>query len=412
MIAGDRRGTLFWGAALLIGLVAVVHAEIVPVTPPLVPAAPQIPESPETAVGTSSMVSTAGMGAEIVPPRPKPVGAAPTAAGEVAPSPDLALPAPPSSSNIVWPSNPAGIEPASDDSAVVMDTPGVEGGAVMPMEAAAEVVAGSDDPLQQALAAYRGDADPRSYAEAARWFKVAADAGDRRAAMAFAYLQGLGLGVARDPAAARRSLQQISAAGVARADYLLSLLFAAERRRGGEKQQAALRERAARGGDGVAQNAMGVHYQLQGDRTTAQMWYQRAVDNGSAAAKLNLASLARGDEARRQVEAGAEAAADGDAESLYALARRYHRGDGVPVDYGKALRLYRDAAAQGSKPALQMLGLIQARTLPGGGFDPTWMRQLASAAVGQSGGNLVSNITSAAQPRLDDPLAGLSDLGL
>ena len=151
---------------------------------------------------------------------------------------------------------------------------------------------------------------------------------------------------------------------------------------------------------------------MEGDRTTAQMWYQRAADNGSAAAKLNLASLARGDEVRRQVEAGGDAAADGDAESLFSLARRYHRGDGVTVDYGKALGLYRDAAAQGSKPAQQMLGLIQSRTLPGGGFDPTWMRQLASAAVGQSGGNLISSITSAAQPRLDDPLAGLSDLGL
>ncbi|MGY0558332.1 MULTISPECIES: hypothetical protein [unclassified Lysobacter] len=416
MIAGGRRGTLLCGAALLIGLVAVVHAEIVPVTPPLVLAAPQMPESPETAVaGTSDSVSAAGMRAEIVPPRPERVDAASTAVGGVPPPSDLALPAPtlspPSSSNIVWPYSPSGM-PASDDGAVVVDVPGAEGGAVIPTDAPAEVVTGLNDPLQRALAAYRGDADPRSYAEAARWFKVAADAGDRRAAMAFAYLQGLGLGVARDPATARRNLQQISAAGVARADYLLSLLAAADRRRGGQKQQAALRERAARAGDGVAQNAMGVHYQVQGDRTTAQMWYQRAVDNGSAAAKLNLASLARGDEVRRQVEAGADAAVDGDAESLFSLARRYHRGDGVTVDYGKALGLYRDAAAQGSKPAQQMLGLIQSRTLPDGGFDPTWMRQLASAAVGQSGGNLVSSITSAAQPRLDDPLAGLSDLGL
>lgn len=245
MIAGGTRGALFWSVMLLTGLLAVAHAEIVPVTPPLVLAAPQVPESPETAVaGTSDGGSTADMRAEIVPPRservdPERVDAAPTAVGGVPPPPDLALPAPtlspPSSSNIVWPSSPSGM-PVSDDGAVVVDVPGAEGGAVMPIDAPAEVVTGLNDPLQRALAAYRGDADPRSYAEAARWFKVAADAGDRRAAMAFAYLQGLGLGVARDPATARRNLQQISAAGVARADYLLSLLAAAERRRGGEKQ--------------------------------------------------------------------------------------------------------------------------------------------------------------------------------
>ncbi|HUH90229.1 MAG TPA: tetratricopeptide repeat protein [Lysobacter sp.] len=416
---GRLRGIGLFVAGMLAGLAVVAHAEIVQGTPPRVPAPVDLAH-PSALSGTGTgadirdAVAAGGVLAEIVLPRPGRVEAVPPATGATAPQPGLedAVQETPRS-NIVWPSTAEARGAAEDDGqgAMIAVFPG-NVDASLPADGAAEIVGVPDGPpLQRALAAYGSGADPRSYSEAARWFKVAADAGDRRGAMAYAYLQGLGLGVRRDPAAARRSLRQLSAAGVVRADYLISLLLAAERRPGGERQQAELRERAARAGDAVAQNAMGVHYQVQGDRTTAQMWYQRAADNGSAAAGINLASLARGDEARRQVGAGVEAAADGDGEALFALARRYHRGEGVAVDYGKALQLYRSAAANGSKPAQQMLGLIQSRMLAGGVIDPVWMHQLASTAVGAAGGNLVSRSTSIAQPQLDDPLAGLADLG-
>lgn len=409
------RTAMLAGFGLLAGLSTVpVRAEIVPMTPPSVLAPVAVP-APDATAGTTAdavaeIVPAGGKAAEIVPAKPSPpVPPESTPTGLPEPVPGTAAPEPPTG-NIRWPSVPAKT-PAATGQAPAGD-PGQ--GQLLP-DADAEADADADagevvtDPLQRGLEAYRGDGDPRSYAEAARWFRAAAEAGDRRAAMAYAYLQGLGLGVARDPVAARRLLQQLSDAGFVRADYLAALLLAADPRPGASRREGEFRERAARGGDAVAQNAMGVHYQLQGDRTTAQMWYRRAADSGSAAAKRNLASLARSEQAREQQATPAATVAD-DADALFEQARRHHRGDGVPVDYGKALQLYRRAAANGSKPAQQMLGLIQSRSLPGGGFDPGWMRQLAFAAVGGSGANPVSSVAAAAQPQLDDPLNGLSAL--
>ncbi|HEY4582870.1 MAG TPA: hypothetical protein VIG88_08405, partial [Lysobacter sp.] len=171
---------------------------------------------------------------------------------------------------------------------------------------------------------------------------------------------------------------------------------------------AALRESAAARGDAVAQNAMGVHYQREGDRTTAAMWYRRAIDGGSAAARLNLAALERAEDDRQAAQGLQAAAAKGDAGALFTLARRYHRGDGATVDYARALRYYRAAAAKGHAGARRMLGLIQSRPAADGGLDVAWMRQLAAIDNGGTGGIAVS--TPSLSARLDDPLAGLPGL--
>jgi TPR repeat protein len=266
--------------------------------------------------------------------------------------------------------------------------------------------------LARGLDAYRGKDGRPGYEPAARWFKAAADAGDVRASMAFAWLQAMGLGIARDPAAARQRLQAASAAGIARADYLLSLLESIDKRPQSAQRAGVLRESAARRGDAVAENAMGVHYQLQGDRTTAELWYQRAVEHGSRNAGQNLANLARSDAAKERIAAATRAADGGDADALFALAQRYHRGDGVAIDYGQALRLYRAAAAKGNEPARQMLGLIQSRTGTDGQVDPAWMQQLASATVGAVGRKVedTSGDSAVALPKNDDPLSGLAAL--
>lgn len=441
---GAVRCGVVAGGVLLV-LAGMAHAEVRP--------AVMLPPSEPGSVADGGpgaapeIVPAAGVSAEVVPPRPRTQedAATPASAGSARPAdagPDAGRPgtpiddpypggrlpaeasvpvpvAPLPSGNIRWPAaSPAAAggdatgEPGTAAASIAAADAGTRGDTDAAADSGKEITPAPEDAFERALAAWRSDAGPRSQREAARWFRVAADAGDRRAAIAFAYLQGLGLGVARDQLAARRSLQQASDAGLPRADYLLSLLAAADRRPGGERQQGEFRERAARRDDAVAQNAMGVHYQLQGDRTTAEMWYRRAADNGSPAARLNLAALAEGDEAR-QSSAATVGAGQGetDADTLFERARRHHRGDGVPVDYGLALRLYRQAAANGSEPAQQMLGLIQSRTLPGGGFDPSWMRQLASAAVGKPGNaNLGPGIAPAAQPRLDDPLHGLAEL--
>jgi TPR repeat protein len=58
-----------------------------------------------------------------------------------------------------------------------------------------------------------------------------------------------------------------------------------------------------------------------------------------------------------KVKAGVE---KGDGEAEYQLGRAYHRGEGVPLDYAKALELYRKAAEQGNAGAQNNLASMYA----------------------------------------------------
>ena len=69
------------------------------------------------------------------------------------------------------------------------------------------------------------------------------------------------------------------------------------------------------------------------------------------------------------------------AETIFKMGRKYHRGEGVPVNYVEAIRLYRQADSAGSQAAKRMLSLIYSRTTPDGGLDPLWMRQLSEMDV-------------------------------
>ncbi|WP_133501731.1 tetratricopeptide repeat protein [Cognatilysobacter terrigena] len=335
-----------------------------------------------------------------------------TAPVTAAPAPDA-----PPSSNFRWPAKTVGSPPASaveepPASNIRPPRSATTTAAPVTMEPDAHVApdAPSNEPtspaaaFEQGLAAWRRTGDAQRYVDALRLFTQAAQGGDVRASAAVGYMQGLGLGGTRNVDAARSLLQSASAAGVVHADYLLSLV---EADGGDAKRAAALRESAARRGDAAAQNAMGVHYERMGDRTTAEMWYRRAAQSGSASAKLNLASLKRADDAQAATQATTAQAAKGDAPALFALAQRYHRGDGVPVDYAKALRYYRAAAAKGHAPSRRMLGLIQSRVTADGAFDPAWMQQLASVDVTNEVRPPASSGTPA-PARLDDPLSGLA----
>lgn len=371
--------------AMVLSAALPTSAEIVrpsPTPQPVEAAQPQ-PTAAETASGNVA-------GDEVVPqPAPTPPTATPST---TLPAEATLPPATAPQGNIRWPGSTATpvAEPPSADE-------------------------GSSDPsneLARALDQYVGRAGQPNYDQAARSFKSAADAGDLRASIAFAYLQAMGLGVPRDPSSARQRLQAASGAGIARADYILSLVEAMERRPQSAQRAGALRESAARRGDAVAENAMGVYYQQQGDRTTAELWYQRAVEHGSRNATQNLANLARSEQVKQQVADTRRTADTGNADALFSLARRYHRGEGVPPDYGQALRLYRAAAAKGSEPARQMLGLIQSRPAVDGQVDPAWMQQLASATVGGPDRRIESPAvdTGVALPKNDDPLSGLTHL--
>jgi len=233
-----------------------------------------------------------------------------------------------------------------------------------------------------ALRYFEGTCVQRSFAEAHRWFAIAAAGGHACALAAVSHLRAEGLGVDRDPAAAREGLRAAQEAECRRAYYLQAVLEEQSPRP--ERRQLAreLLERGAALGDGHALNLLGVHREIDGDRQAAEALYRRAVEAGNRAARVNLQRLDRYFSRRERKESLESLRARAQAReppAQFALAQRYHRGDGVAVDYVAAIRLYRLAAEAKVPPAVEMLNLILSRADPRrpGGIDPAWMQQLA-----------------------------------
>jgi TPR repeat protein len=232
-----------------------------------------------------------------------------------------------------------------------------------------------------ALRYFEGTCVQRSFAEAYRWFAAAA-AGHACALAAASHLRAEGLGVERDPAAAREGLRAAQAAGCARAYYLQAALE--EKSARPERRQLAreLLERGAGLDDGHALNLAGVYREVDGDRQGAEALYRRAVAAGNRAARVNLQRLDRyfsRHERKESLESLRARVTAREPSAQFALAQRYHRGDGLAVDYVAAIRFYRLAAEAKYPPAVEMLNLILSRADPRqpGGIDPAWMQRLA-----------------------------------
>lgn len=266
--------------------------------------------------------------------------------------------------------------------------------------------------LQLGWIYYHGDNNvARSYGEAYRRFRAAADHGNLNAMLATGYLLSRGLGTARDRNAAR-SLYAIAAnAGYPRAWYLQSLLEGDLNTAQGTIASRQSLERAAAAGDALAANALGGVYERLGQRGTAQLWYRQAAAHGSEIATKNLqrmgdapdtqAAELRIAQLRDRVDAG-------DAAATYELATRYHRGDGVAVNYGEALRLYRLAAGLGSAPAQKMMSLISSRSSSAEQINAGWMQELSRLAVVDEATDQAGQSVHLAVD--EDPLTGLLDL--
>jgi TPR repeat protein len=262
-----------------------------------------------------------------------------------------------------------------------------------------------------ALRYFEGTCVQRSFAEAYHWFAIAAAAGHACALAAASYLRGAGLGAERDPVAARDGLRTAQAAGCPRAYYLQATLEEQSPRP--ERRQLAreLLEAGAALDDGHALNLAGVHGEIDGDRQTAEALYRRALAAGNRAARVNLQRLDRyfsRRERRETLESLRARVAAREPPAQFALAQRYHRGDGVSVDYVAAIGLYRLAAEARYPPAVEMLNLILSRADPRrpGGIEPAWMQRLAHIELatderGKSRGVL--------QPVIDDdPFYGMA----
>ena len=180
-----------------------------------------------------------------------------------------------------------------------------------------------------------GQGVPQDYAEAARWYRKAADLGFAAAQAQLGNMYCVGQGVPQDYAECARWFRKAADQAQTQAvvQYDLGVLYA--------------------NGQGVPQ-----------DYVQAAAWYRKAADQGLAAAQFSLGwfyDLGHGVPRQDYVQAAAwyrKAADQGNADAQRQLGVLYRDGLGVPQDYAVAAAWVRKAANQGDAKAQSVLGVM------------------------------------------------------
>jgi TPR repeat protein len=179
-----------------------------------------------------------------------------------------------------------------------------------------------------------GEGVPRDEAEAARWWRKAADQGDAKAQFNLGGAYYYGRGVSKDVAEALRWWRKAADQGHAKAQANLGWAYAE--------------------GEGVPK-----------DVVEAARWYRKAADQGFAEAQWSLGVAYYNGTGLPQDYGEAirwwrKAADQGNAKAQYNLAVAYNLGKGVPQDYAEAMRWLGKAADQGDADARDKLAAEQA----------------------------------------------------
>lgn len=183
-----------------------------------------------------------------------------------------------------------------------------------------------------------GEGVPKNDAEAAKWFRMAAEQGHSDAQYSLGLMCHEGSGVPQDDEEAAKWLLQAADQGMALA-------------------QSALGEFYARG--------IGVE---QDDVQSAQ-WFQKAAEQGIPEAQFNLANrlyFGRGIPRDYQAAAGwyRKVAEKGHVRAQYNLGIMLLNGRGVPENEREAVEWFRKAAAQGHADAIEMLEELDTQSQP------------------------------------------------
>jgi len=174
--------------------------------------------------------------------------------------------------------------------------------------------------------------EEQSYADAATWYRKAADRGNARAEADLGYAYLGGVGVSKDYAEAMK-----------------------------------WNRKAADQGNAMAQNDLGYTYVkglgVDKDYVEAMKWYRKAAEQGNVMAQKALGHIyASGvGGTKNYVEAlkwFREAAEKGDPEGEFSLGEMYFHGSGVSKDYAEAMKWFRDAAEKGNATSEFYLGYM------------------------------------------------------
>ena len=224
---------------------------------------------------------------------------------------------------------------------------------------------------------------PQAPAHARAWFERALQLGQRQALAGLAWCAIDGCGRMPDPAAAQQWIEPLRAVNRPLALYLQWL--AEDRLKPLRTATPDLKSSSnapplpdlklllasAKAGNVHALIELGLDAVARQQPDKALAYFQRAAPASEVAA-INAAIMAS------TLRPAPPAQHDDQKLALELLneAQRAHRGDGQPVNYAEAIRLYRLAAAKGNTEASRMLALIYSRPLINGGFDIGWISQL------------------------------------
>ena len=177
-----------------------------------------------------------------------------------------------------------------------------------------------------------GKGVPQDYAEAARWYRKAAEQGNAKSQHNLGYMYDKGQGVPQDYAEAVRWYRKAAEQGNAKSQHNLGYMY--------------------QYGQGVPQ-----------DYAEAMRWYRKAAEQGHASAQLNLGYMYDKGQGVSQDYAEAlrwyrKAAEQGNAQAQHNLGYMYQYGQGVAQDYAEAMRWYRKAVEQGNAKSQHNLGVM------------------------------------------------------
>ena len=232
---------------------------------------------------------------------------------------------------------------------------------------------------------------PTNSAKAKQWFTLGVHYGETMARAGLAWCAYEGCQSSANWAQAQHWTRQLMLVDPARAYYMQWLLErqlrplnpnANEGVRSLTATERDLLDRAVAGGSVHAMIDLGILYAQSHDWRHALALFEDAAAQ-SEVANQNAAWVRQHMQMERRIptsRANAKSSSK-QAEELFRTGRKYHRGDGVSVNYAEAIRLYRQADSAGSQSASRMLSLIYSRTTIDGMLDPAWMRQLSSIDV-------------------------------
>ena len=250
--------------------------------------------------------------------------------------------------------------------------------------------------IQHGLQLLHGIQGPQDLKQAGYAFMLAHSRGDAEAPAAVAYCTLLGCYGVPDRPSVALWIERARAREAGKAK-LLEWAAAEQFTNGASSPRlASLLREAAVLQDPVALNEQGLQQLAAGQSAAALKSFESAAQKGSPAAARNLSLLNQQPENR--AEAAARSGASTPGQSAYEQAKRYHLGQGVPINDVQAIELYRQAANLGHLQAKRMLALISSRLNAQGQPDTAWMRLLAQR---QAGVNSLETQATAIWPQKD-----------